>query len=74
MRQTTKCRDADHDYRPASTPYLKRSGEKTGGGTPKDDELVSFLMIYCANCGDTKEIIAADHRRKEEGNADKSDS
>ena len=60
----SKCKDTEHDYRLASErAYFKLSGKTTGLGLPDYDQSVSYSMLYCTKCGDTKEIISADHRK-----------
>ena len=62
-----KCYDTNHDYRPATeVQYFKLDGETNDYGSLSRDESVAFRILYCAKCGDTKEIIAADYRQKSE--------
>jgi len=61
-----KCYETNHDYRPTSAPYFKRDGKTTAINIPSYDQSIEFQMLYCTKCGDTKEIIAADHRQKSE--------
>jgi len=52
-----------HDYRPVGKSYFKRDGNTTPGlGLPSHDQAVSYVTLFCPKCGDSKEIIAADHR------------
>lgn len=61
-----KCDDRGHDYVPANkSPYYKRSedGESTGLGLPKHDQSIAYLTLFCTKCGNTREIVACNHRR-----------
>ena len=62
MSQHERCKTDGHDYRPACQPYFKQSGRITGLNLPAHDQSVSYIMLYCTRCGDTLEIVAADHR------------
>jgi hypothetical protein len=53
-----------HDYRPLGGGYYKRDGDKmTDIGLPKMDQSKSYRMLYCSKCGETKEVLAADHMK-----------
>ena len=57
-----------HTYQqPPGGGYYKR--DKDGGinslGLPKIDQSVSYIMLYCPKCGNTKEVMVADHRAAE---------
>ena len=60
----SKCKDNEHEFRLAGDgAYYKRDGKTTGLGTPLYDQEVAYQMLFCIKCGETKEIIAKDHRK-----------
>ena len=57
--------DCKHEYRITRKPYYKLSGKKTGLGLPAYDQSTEYTMLYCINCTDTREIVSADHHKKD---------
>ena len=62
------CNTTDHQYFPIKNNYYKRdsSSVNTAIGLPKMDQSISYTMLCCRRCGVTKEVISADHRKKED--------
>lgn len=46
-----------HDYTVLSRNYYKYSGERGPWG-PQYDQTVSYSTLFCARCGDTKEVVS----------------
>lgn len=63
---TTECRPTEHNYFPLKSGYCKRYGTTTDLEQVKTDESIEYAMLCCSRCGHTKEVISADHRKKEE--------
>jgi hypothetical protein len=59
------CRENEHNFEIAKRNYYKYTGQVGGLGLPTTDQSVAFSMLFCTKCGDTKEIIASDHRKTE---------
>ena len=55
-----------HKYQPTGRSYFKQTGVIGGLGLPNHDSAIEYVTLYCQQCGDTKEIIAKDHRRRED--------
>ena len=58
--------ESSHKHNFLELPSHKSRGgyfklEKDRGGY---DQLVSYTMLYCAECGETKEIVCSDHRSR----------
>jgi len=54
------CRETGHEYHIVRANYYKMNGQTTGLGTPAYDHTITYSMLYCRKCGDTKEIIVSD--------------
>lgn len=56
----TKCDATKHNYQIAKSGYYKL--------TPSEwvtyDQTVAYAMLFCTQCGDTKEVVSQDHRRE----------
>lgn len=63
--------DHEHTFRPIHSPYYKRDGGTIVmlGGAASHDQSVSYVTLYCPGCGETKEVIAKDHRKQDAPNA-----
>ena len=62
------CNKDEHNYVPVDgSAYYKKDGSTFAmlGGLPRFNQSVSYKMIVCSKCGDSKEIIAQDHRGDE---------
>jgi len=53
-----------HDFRPLAGPYFKEGTGNARTPLPTYDQAVAYQMLYCSKCGDTREIIARDTRRR----------
>jgi ribosomal protein S27AE len=53
------CEKEGHVFDIAKRGYYKRDGGNT-------DQSVEYTMLFCKRCGVTKEVISADHRKKED--------
>jgi len=51
-----------HNFVPVGSDYWKLSGGGVGA-IEFFDKSVSYQVILCTNCGETREIIAKDHRK-----------
>ena len=60
------CDTTDHNYFPLSRDYYKENGRTTGLSQPAMDQIIAYTMLCCSKCGETKEVISADHRKKED--------
>jgi len=61
----TACGLNGHSYFPLKSGYFKRDGGTTGLGQARTDQSIQYTMLCCSKCGITKEVISADHRKKE---------
>ena len=52
-----------HGYAPMERSYYKTDGNTIA---PKADQSIAYIMLFCHKCGDTIEVIAKDHRKKDE--------
>ena len=60
------CRKDNHNYVPVSgSSYFKRTGDMTTLGLPKMNQSISYKIVVCSKCGESKEVIAADYREAE---------
>ena len=55
--------NCEHHYEKAGEDYHKANGETTTFGSNEYDQSVSYTMLYCTICGETKEIISKDQRQ-----------
>ena len=55
-----------HSYMPLKKGYYKLSGSITGIGLPGYNQSVAYATLYCPECGETKEVISADHRKDDD--------
>lgn len=47
----------EHNYQIAKRDYYKPTGEIGVLGIPTYKQDVSYSMLYCTKCGETKEIV-----------------
>lgn len=59
------CDANKHFFQKADDWYYKQKIEENGLVVANKD--IQYKMIFCSNCGETREIICADHRQAEEG-------
>lgn len=64
----TTCKPDSHEFRLQGRSYYKEFSPRKIGplGLPEYKQDVSFRMLFCPKCGETKEIISQDHRTGEE--------
>jgi hypothetical protein len=60
------CEKEGHIFEIAKRGYYKRDGSTTELGQKSTDQSIEYTMLFCRRCGVTKEIISADHRKKED--------
>jgi hypothetical protein len=61
MAEQDCCKDG-HDFEIAKRDYFKTNGRPHPLGQCYDQN-VSYSMLYCCRCGETKEIVSADHKK-----------
>lgn len=54
--------DCKHKFQETGGRYFKYPAEHS----ERPDQRVAYQRLFCVNCGDTKEIIAYDHRPVEQ--------
>jgi len=61
------CQESNHNFQPVkgSQGYFKQAIDKMAG-VFTFDQRVSYSMLYCTKCGETKEIISEDNRKRKE--------
>jgi hypothetical protein len=52
-----------HDFAIAKSGYFKQHSGSDAWRKPYNQQ-VAYSMLYCRRCGETREIISTDHRRK----------
>ena len=62
MIRLAMCRKGKHEFQIAGKPYHKKHG----------DALIQFTCIFCKRCGSCKEIISADYKPLNKGDATES--
>ena len=59
------CDTTDHNYFSLKENYYKLISNTTVL-YPTYNQNVAYTMLCCSKCGETKEVISADHRKKED--------
>jgi len=59
------CPSTQHNYFPIKENYYKTDGKTNELGLTVYDQTVAFSMLCCSKCGQTMEVVSADHRKKE---------
>ena len=57
--------ECKHEFKIARKSYYKLDGKKTGLGLPAYDQSIEYTMLYCIYCAYTREIMSADHNKKD---------
>ena len=64
MMSTPDCCKDGHDFQVAKANYYKLdSGTGNGFFGNIYNQSVVYSTLYCKKCGETKEVISADHRK-----------
>ena len=55
------CKENGHTFKPISGTYYKLTGERNYIG-PTYDHSVGYRKLFCSKCGETKEVVATNHK------------